>query len=158
MLSFLYVYSFCAQFYSTCYEHISHCAFFGNKFWRKICQVFQRLLVHFCHIPEVHSDESECIESLKLVQNLLSQNKLLSMNTKLGPLSKILTLRHPPKIRVSPAQFQASFLFAIITKEILPPPPEVRIVSQDCQIFLTESLYKRELLKQYIITIQAAKT
>jgi len=72
MLSFLYVYSFCAQFYSTCYEHISHCAFFGNKFWRKICQVFQRLLVHFCHIPEVHSDESECIESLKLVQNLLS--------------------------------------------------------------------------------------
>lgn len=103
MLSFLYVYSFCDQFHSTCYEHISHCAFFGSKFWRQICQVFQRLLVHFCHIPEDHSDESECIENLKLVQNLLSKNKLLSMNTKLGQLSKILTLRHPPKIEVSPA-------------------------------------------------------
>jgi len=77
----------------------SSAANFGEQF----VKFSQRLLVHFCHIPEDHSDESECIENLKLVQNLLSQNKLLSMNTKLGQVSKILTLRHPPKIEVSPA-------------------------------------------------------
>lgn len=51
VFSFLYklhihaVFSLClfilCQFYSTCYEHISHCAFFGSKFWREIGQVFQ---------------------------------------------------------------------------------------------------------------------
>lgn len=104
MLSFLYVYSFCASFIQPVTNTFRTARSSAANFGEKSVKFFRhRLLVHFCHITEDHSDESECIENLNLGQNLLPKSKLLSMNTKIGQLSKILASRHLPQIEVSPA-------------------------------------------------------
>jgi len=86
-LFFMFIHSV-TSFNSTCYEHISHSsAFFGNRFrWEIFLSFPDRLLVHFCHILEDHSEE--CIKNLKLIWNLLFENKLLSMNTSRMTINK----------------------------------------------------------------------
>jgi len=85
-LFFMFIHSV-TSFNSTCYEHFSHSPFFGNRFrWEILSSFPDRLLVHFCHILEDHSEE--CIKNLKFIWNLLFENKLLSLNTSRMTINK----------------------------------------------------------------------